>query len=116
MPRLVFLMHEVHLVKAGEVETGEGAIKLAAFKERLKNEKIINRQSNAVPFHYLARIPTAPEAFIAHPYTLMQTHELVGRQEELSLLTDWIKGRELIKDGTNRRIPSPRDAAIEASC
>ena len=35
-------------------------------------------------------IPTPPEAFIAHPYTLLQTHRLVGRQPELNLLTDWV--------------------------
>jgi tetratricopeptide (TPR) repeat protein len=40
-------------------------------------------------FHYVSDIPAPPEAFIAHPYTLLQTHRLVGRQPELNLLTDW---------------------------
>lgn len=42
------------------------------------------------PFHYVSPIPTPPETYVAHPYTLLQTHGLVGRQEELNLLTDWV--------------------------
>ena len=36
IPRLIFLIGEDHLVKFKDVETGEGAAKLHAFKERLK--------------------------------------------------------------------------------
>src|SRR5205085_5207197 len=35
IPCLIFLMHEDHPVKAADVETGEGAIKLKAFNERI---------------------------------------------------------------------------------
>lgn len=41
-------------------------------------------------FHYVSDIPTPPEPYIAHPYTLLQTRGLIGRQRELNLLTDWI--------------------------
>lgn len=35
-------------------------------------------------------IPLAPKPYIAHPYTLLQTTQLAGRQNELNLLTDWV--------------------------
>jgi tetratricopeptide (TPR) repeat protein len=44
----------------------------------------------AANFHYVSAIPAPPEPYIAHPYTLLQTHGLVGRQPELNLLTDWV--------------------------
>lgn len=40
-------------------------------------------------FHRTTTIPAPPDAYIAHPYTLMQTRRLVGRQGELKGLTDW---------------------------
>src|SRR6266566_4685698 len=66
IPRLIFLMHDDHPIKAADVEKGEGAVK------------------------YVSDIPIPPEAYIAHPYTLLQTHTLIGRQAELNLLTDWV--------------------------
>ncbi len=109
IPRLIFLMSDDHPVKPSDVETGEGAEKLRLFKERLKKDRVVGSFSSAddllaqviqalVPyrdpdlaaFHYVSEIPEPPEAYIAHPYTLLQTHRLVGRQEELNLLTDWV--------------------------
>ncbi|HEX8921210.1 MAG TPA: DUF4062 domain-containing protein [Pyrinomonadaceae bacterium] len=109
IPRLIFLMSDAHDVKPSDVETGEGAEKLKAFKERLKKDRVAGffdsaddlkaqviqalvpyRQSDLTAFHYVSDIPTPPEALIAHPYTLLQTHRLVGRQRELNLLTDWV--------------------------
>ena len=113
MERMIFLMHDDHPVKASDVETGAGAEKLARLKERLKKENAVNffdsptdLRANVInslsqyrerhgkrdltTFHYVSDIPPPPEAFIAHPYTLLQTHRLVGRQPELNLLTDWV--------------------------
>lgn len=39
--------------------------------------------------HPLHEIPTAPAPYIAHPYDLLQTPTLIGRQDELNLLTAW---------------------------
>ena len=108
IPRLIFLMHEDHPLKAADVERGEGATKLDALKERLKGERVVNffkspaelqaqaidslsklRQPDLTAFHYISDIPEPPESYIAHPYTLLQTN-LVGRQAELNLLTDWV--------------------------
>jgi tetratricopeptide (TPR) repeat protein len=109
IPRLIFLMHDDHPVKAADVEKGEDAVKLEALKRRLGVERVVNffnspadlrahvinslsqlRQPDLTTFHYVSDIPQPPEAFIAHPYTLLQTHRLVGRQPELNLLTDWV--------------------------
>jgi tetratricopeptide (TPR) repeat protein len=40
--------------------------------------------------HRRTSIPSPPEPYIAHPYTLLQSRELVGRQAELNALTDWV--------------------------
>lgn len=108
IPILTFAMHEDHPLKAADVEKGEGAVKLEAFKRLalLKGTNfftspadlradVINslshhREADLTAFHYVSDIPAPPEAFIAHPYTLLQTHRLVGRQPELNLLTDWV--------------------------
>jgi tetratricopeptide (TPR) repeat protein len=109
IPRLIFLMSDEHPVKPSDVETGEGAAKLKDFKERLKKDRVVGffnspdnllaqviqalveyRQPDLTTFHYISDIPAPPETFIAHPYTLLQTHRLVGRQPELNLLTDWV--------------------------
>ncbi len=108
IPRLIFVMGKGHLLTADDVEI-ENAAKLKAFKERVQTENIVNffnspadlrahvinslsqlRVPDLTAFHYVSDIPAPPEAFIAHPYTLLQTHRLVGRQAELNLLTDWV--------------------------
>jgi hypothetical protein len=113
IPRLIFLMGDEHPVKPTDVETGEGAEKLKKLKERLKKERVVGffdsaddlraqviqalveyREPDLTTFHYISDIPAPPEAFIAHPYTLLQTHRLVGRQPELNLLTDWVTRRQ----------------------
>jgi hypothetical protein len=92
-----------------DIDIGENATKLKTFKQRIELENIVNyfkspedlrahvisslsqhRQPDLTTFHYVSDIPTPPEAFVAHPYTLLQTHRLVGRQPELNLLTDWV--------------------------
>jgi hypothetical protein len=48
------------------------------------------RHADPTVFHYVSDIPTPPAAYIAHPYTLLQSKGLIGRQAELNLLTDWV--------------------------
>ncbi|MDX6269916.1 MAG: hypothetical protein QOD28_1139 [Acidobacteriota bacterium] len=109
IPRLIFLIDKAHPITIDVVEQGEGAVKLGDLKSRLETEKVVNyfnsptdlrahvinslsklRQPDLNTFHYVSDIPAPPEPFIAHPYTLLQTHRLVGRQPELNLLTDWV--------------------------
>jgi tetratricopeptide (TPR) repeat protein len=114
IPRLIFLIHDDHPVKQADVETGDGATKLKVFKERLKTDRVVgffksadelsllvfqslskHRPRNLSAFNYVSNIPEQPEEYIAHPYTLLQTHQLIGRSDELGLLTDWVTGNEL---------------------
>src|SRR5437764_1006322 len=42
IPRLIFVMDKSHPITIDDVEQGEGAIKLKAFKERLQTGNIVN--------------------------------------------------------------------------
>ena len=112
IPRLIFIVDKNHPLAdftINDIDTGENATKLAQFKSRVEKENIVNffkspedlrahvinslsklRQPDLQTFHYVSDIPAPPTEFIAHPYTLLQTHKLVGRQKELNLLTDWV--------------------------
>jgi tetratricopeptide (TPR) repeat protein len=108
IPRLIFAMHKDHPIRIEDVEMGEGAEKLKAFKERAKADKVLLffksvdelrgevidtlsrlRDPNPSPFHYVSDIPEPPQPYIAHPYTLLQAGRLIGRQPELNELTEW---------------------------
>jgi hypothetical protein len=111
LPRLIFLMHPDHPLKASDVETGPGADKLGALRARLASgdfntfqspqelrQHVINRLStlrepDLTALHYVHDIPDPPAPYIAHPYTLLPTRDLVGRQAELNRLTDWVIGK-----------------------
>ncbi len=107
-PRLIFLMHDDHPVRAADVEKGEGAARLERFKERLRADRVAGffkspedlrgqviealghvRPRNLGAFHRDSTIPAPPMPCIAHPYTLLQTRGLVGREAELALLDQW---------------------------
>ncbi len=112
IPRCIFVIDKNHPLAdftISDIDTGDNAAKLASFKQRVETENIVNffkspadlrahainslsslRVPDLMAFHYVSDIPAPPEAFIAHPYTLLQTHRLVGRQPELNLLTDWV--------------------------
>lgn len=112
IPRLIFLIDESHPVKPADMDTGKSRRKLKAFKKRLQTENIVNffttpdnLRANVVnslsQYHTSCNekettdsplvndIPTPPEPYIAHPYLLLQTSSLVGRRDELNMLTDW---------------------------
>jgi tetratricopeptide (TPR) repeat protein len=64
---------------------------LTTFSRELITENPIDATLNAATqFHRKTSIPAPPTAYIAHPYTLLQLHDLVGRQTELNALKDWI--------------------------
>ncbi len=117
IPILVFVMHEDHPVKPRDVEAdAEAQRKLADLKKRasagrihgvfksheelrglviqaladLRRREEDEKGKPAPSFHPHYDIPAPPEPFIAHPYTLLQTRQLIGRQAELNLLTDWV--------------------------
>jgi len=115
IPRLIFVMGEDHPIKGADVEKGDGATKLETFKNRVQTENIVNffdspadlrakiidslsktdlrqQRRDITNLHspLSSDIPLAPKPYIAHPYTLLQTAQLAGRQAELNLLTDWV--------------------------
>jgi tetratricopeptide (TPR) repeat protein len=110
IPRVIMIMDDDHPIKRSEMDTGEKAEKLEAFKARVRLENFVHtfkspaelrseiisdlaqhRTSDAVSaIHYVSDIPQPPDKYIAHPYTLLSSRDLVGRREELSTLTDWI--------------------------
>lgn len=124
-PILVFLIHKDHPLTIEMVEADKDAQeKLKKLKERASNSKIrlefkspvelrshiiqslgallkeqeaASQEKRAPSFHPPNVIPAAPAPYIAHPYSLLQTREVVGRRDELNLLTDWVT--------TNKQVP-----------
>ncbi len=121
IPRLIFFMDKTHPITAADmdedttepVEVARRKVKLDELKKRAGQERVASffksaddlraqviqalvpyREPDLTAFHYVSDIPTPPEAYIAHPYTLLQTHRLIGRQAELNLLTEWATKRQ----------------------
>lgn len=66
---------------------------LVEIQKRLEAEKVDEAgkptpEALVASLHYISDIPEPPEAYIAHPYTLLQVRGLVGRQKELDWLTE----------------------------
>jgi len=126
-PRLIFFIHQDHPVTGKDVETGSGAAKLAALKDRIGQARVVAffkspqdlrghvvealgalakeaeeagpqaaSERTVAKLHRKASISQPPEPYVAHPYTLLQTRELVGRRAELNLLTDWVSKPEAV--------------------
>src|SRR5258707_1611691 len=128
IPILVFLIHKEHPATIEMVETDkEAQQKLAELKERasigrgrrefkspedlrgevihalsdLKQREQESSGETAAPsFHPPNIIAKSPEPYIAHPYSLLQTKNVVGRQVELNLLTDWVTTNKLVPADT----------------
>ncbi len=127
IPILVFTIHKDHALTIEMVEADKSAQeKLRQLKERacdgrgrLEFKSPVELRSHiiqslskllaemevaedgkpkAINFHPPNLIPSAPAPYIAHPYSLLQTSEVVGRRDELKLLTDWVT--------TNKEIPA----------
>ncbi len=115
IPVLMFLIHREHQLTIDDIET-ERAEELRRLKEEIGEERVVayfkspedlrghvlhaldeqrtaregRPQHTARGFHYISAIPAPPEPYIAHPYTLLQTTDLIGRRAELARLTDWV--------------------------
>jgi tetratricopeptide (TPR) repeat protein len=128
IPILVFTIHQEHQLTIGMVETSEAAQrKLGDLKERAchgrgrrefrspadlraevlhaladlkQSEQQAPGNKPAPSFHRPSDIPSAPARYVAHPYTLLQTAEVIGRREELSLLTDWVTRNKSVAKNT----------------
>src|SRR5437660_5567577 len=99
IPRLLFLMSDKHPVMPADVETGEGAQKLAKLRERLKKERVVAffdspsdleaqvtqalvpyRDSDVPP---PPQISNAPQPLI---HSLPTQQEIEGREEECATI------------------------------
>jgi tetratricopeptide (TPR) repeat protein len=128
IPILVFVIHKEHGLTIEMVETDKDAQqKLAELKERagkgrgrrefkspedlraevihalsdLKQREQESSGETVTPsFHPPNIIPKLPEPYIAHPYSLLQTKDVVGRQIELNLLTDWVTANQHVPADT----------------
>lgn len=110
IPIFIFIAHEPeHRVSLAGVEVGEHELKLKALKERLRKNHVVGtfrsaeelrteiihalsayRQDDAARLHYIAEIPPPFAPWIAHWYSLLGNRSLVGRHDELNLLSDWV--------------------------
>jgi tetratricopeptide (TPR) repeat protein len=115
IPRAIFIIDESHPVLPKDIQRGKGVGKLRNFLNRVKKENIVNffttpenLKSNAIHSLVEAKkkletappkkpgepgirdIPAPPEKYIAHPYLLLQTPDLIGRRKELDLLNQWV--------------------------
>lgn len=125
---LIFVMHDEHEILPRSLEADAHAQqKLKRLKERASSGRVrkefrnsddlrglvvealadFRRRSEAVTItrsaetlHASSVIPVAPIPYIAHPYVLLQTKDVVGRQDELNELTDWITDNKLVPAGT----------------
>ena len=114
-PRLIFIMDDKHPVRRNMVETGPGAKKLEALKDRISKERVVAFFENAYDLranvvealskyakkmnldksecsdmrHSTRLIPQPPGPFIASPY-ILQIKEFVGRENEFEDLTAWV--------------------------
>jgi tetratricopeptide (TPR) repeat protein len=62
----------------------------------LKEEEAATQEKRVPSLHPPNLIPTAPAPYIAHPYLLLQTREVVGRRAELHQLTDWVTANTIV--------------------
>lgn len=114
IPRKIFLIHDKHPISISDVEIGLGAAKLTKWKARLKRDNVVEtfesaqdlrvkvvenlaefRQPDTTPFQSVSNIPRPPKRYVAHPYTLLQDRELVGRKEDLNWLNKWARATDL---------------------
>ncbi|MCP5071430.1 MAG: DUF4062 domain-containing protein [bacterium] len=127
IPVLAFLIHDDHPVRGGDVETGGGAEALQALKAELEAKYVVayfkspadlrahviealsqqrreDETEAELPssrsMHFISDIPSPPQSYVAHPYTLLQTRGLIGRRGELEHLTDWILHPERFRNAS----------------
>jgi tetratricopeptide (TPR) repeat protein len=108
--RLIFVIDQSHSTTIEDIEHGHGWDKLQTFRERLLAENTVNffrspddlkaqvinslaglRETDVTALHFISDAPRPPEPYIAHPYTLLETRQLIGRLSELDLLGRWAK-------------------------
>lgn len=62
----------------------------ADLRAALVNRLAALRDLKLESLHYVGAIPTPPEVYIAHPYTLLPSSQMIGRRTQLEVLSDWV--------------------------
>jgi Domain of unknown function (DUF4062) len=116
IPILALLSADDHVFAASEMDLGVAGEKILTFRDQVRKRgvglfsgdedmrsKLIHGLSSIRPRleqrrapspHYAHQPDPPPAPFVAHPYTLLETAGVVGRQQELDVLTDWVSDRE----------------------
>ena len=96
IPRLIFLMHQDHMIKPSDVEIGAGAERLAKLKERLKKEQVVNFFKS--PEDLRAQVINSLSQYRRPDVAPQSLHQLpppppdfTGRESELAALRAAIK-------------------------
>jgi tetratricopeptide (TPR) repeat protein len=111
IPILAFLADETHPFPLGTIETGLGAERLLSLRKEVEAGHTVSyfrssqelgklivdaiagyRRPGRNTFHFVSDIRSPPEPYIAHPYVLADRSDIVGRHNEMDLLTDWASG------------------------
>lgn len=111
IPIFVFIASDNHPFARGDVETGRGAEKLRLFQQKLEEKHTVtyfcsaeelgkltvdsiskHRLTKTQRFHAVVDTPSPPTPYVAHPYVLLDSEEVIGRQNELGFLTAWANG------------------------
>ncbi len=115
IPILALLSTDDHVFAASDMDLGVTAEKILSFRDQVRKRgvslfsgdedmrsKLIHglsvirprlEQRRAPSPHYVHQPDPPPAPFVAHPYTLLETAGVVGRQRELDVLTDWVSDR-----------------------
>jgi tetratricopeptide (TPR) repeat protein len=128
IPIMVFTIHREHQLTIVMIEVQESAQrKLEALKERAskgrgraefkspedlrslvihalsdlsQRESQASRSTQEIKLHPPNLTAQAPARYVAHPYTLLQAGKIIGRRDELNLLTDWITKNDRVAKET----------------
>lgn len=99
IPRLIFLMAQSHTVRIGDVDTGESAVKLQQFKERVTQNHVVYAFTS--PGDLQARVIQALASLLQELETKRtEAPAKIGKQRELLRVF----------------VASPRDVAAERQC
>ena len=109
IPRLLFLADATHPPTTDTPETTATTERLRALKKRLLAQEAVRfftsptdlraevlailprlQVTGQATLHANRAIAVPPAPYIAHPYILLQTGQLIGRQAELDMFSNWV--------------------------
>jgi tetratricopeptide (TPR) repeat protein len=115
IPTIILVSSDEHVFAPRDIDLGSAGEKILRFREAVRERGAqlfsdaddmraqlihslstirhrLDRPPTPTP-HYVHQPEVPPVPFVAHPYTLLETGAVVGREQELNLLTDWVSDR-----------------------